>query len=277
MLNLLIKEAYNFSKKTVVITGGSGILGIELAKAILECDGNVVILDRNIERAQTINESREYNNENYLIMETDVLDEKTLKHNTHKILKKFDNIDCLINAAGGNSPQSTTSGNLPFFNISKEALKFSLDLNLLGTIIPCQVIGKIMADNKEGNILNISSMSAYRPMTNVISYSAAKAGINNFTAWLAVHIANEYSPKIRVNAIAPGFFLTTQNSFLLKDENTGELTDRGKRILDHTPMRRFGEPKDLIGTVFWLLSPASDFVTGAVIPVDGGFNAYSGV
>ncbi len=151
------------------------------------------------------------------------------------------------------------------------------DLNLLGTILPCQVLGRIMADRDQGVILNISSMNALRPLTCIPAYSAAKAGVSNFTQWLAVHMAQEYSPRIRVNAIAPGFFLTKQNRFLLLDRETGELTERGKAILFHTPMARFGEPEDLFGAVLWLLSPASAFVTGTVVVIDGGFSAFSGV
>jgi NAD(P)-dependent dehydrogenase (short-subunit alcohol dehydrogenase family) len=148
---------------------------------------------------------------------------------------------------------------------------------MLGTIIPSQVFGRLMAEQGEGVILNVSSMSAVRPLTRVLGYSAAKAGVNSFTQWLAVHLATEYSPSIRVNAIAPGFFLTEQNRFLLTDKETGDLTARGKSIIAHTPMGRFGEPEDLLGTLLWLLSPASGFVTGVVVPVDGGFSAFGGV
>ena len=156
-------------------------------------------------------------------------------------------------------------------------MDFVFDLNLAGTILPSQVFGKAMAARGEGVILNLSSMSAFTPLTRIPAYSAAKAGVSNFTQWLAVHMAQEYSPNIRVNAVAPGFFLTKQNRFLLTDEQTGELTPRGKQIIAHTPMVRFGNPEDLLGTVLWLLSPASAFVTGIVVPVDGGFSAYSGV
>jgi NAD(P)-dependent dehydrogenase (short-subunit alcohol dehydrogenase family) len=151
------------------------------------------------------------------------------------------------------------------------------DLNLMGTILPSQVFGKMMAEKGEGIILNISSMTAMRPLTRVVAYSAAKAAIVNFTQWLAVHVAQEYSPRIRVNAVAPGFFLTKQNRFLVTEEQTGELTARGKAIISHTHMRRFGQPQDLFGAVLWLLSPASAFVTGIVVPVDGGFSAFAGV
>jgi NAD(P)-dependent dehydrogenase (short-subunit alcohol dehydrogenase family) len=158
-----------------------------------------------------------------------------------------------------------------------DAFRWVFELNMLGTILPSQVFGKLMAERGEGVILNISSMNALRPLTRVPAYSAAKAGVSNFTQWLAVHMAQEYSPRIRVNAVAPGFFLTRQNKFLLTDEKTGELTARGKAIIAHTPMGRFGQPEDLFGAILWLLSPASGFVTGVILPIDGGFSVYSGV
>jgi NAD(P)-dependent dehydrogenase (short-subunit alcohol dehydrogenase family) len=186
-------------------------------------------------------------------------------------------VDILINGAGGNHPSATTKPDLPFFDLPLDALRHVGDLNLLGTILPCQVFGRGMAERGEGIILNISSMSALRPLTRIPAYSAAKAAVSNFTQWLAVHMAQNYSPKIRVNAIAPGFFLTEQNRFLLTDKDTGELTPRGQSILSHTPMNRFGDPEDLLGATMWLISPASAFVTGVVLPVDGGFSAFSGV
>ncbi len=156
-------------------------------------------------------------------------------------------------------------------------MRFVLDLNLLGTIMPCQTLARQMVDTGEGVILNYSSMNAFRPLTNIAAYSASKAGITNFTAWLAVHMAQNYSGKIRVNAIAPGFFIGEQNRFLMVDKETGGWTARGQRVLDHTPMGRFGVPEDLLGCVLWLLSPASEFVTGITVPVDGGFSAFAGV
>jgi NAD(P)-dependent dehydrogenase (short-subunit alcohol dehydrogenase family) len=166
---------------------------------------------------------------------------------------------------------------MPFFDIPADAIRWVFDLNLLGTVMPSQVFGKHMADRGSGIILNISSMNAFRPLTKIAAYSSAKAAVSNFTQWLAVHMCQNYSQDIRVNAIAPGFFLTEQNRFLLTEEKTGDLTPRGRTIIDHTPMGRFGDPEDLIGTVFWLLSDASKFVTGVVVPVDGGFSAFSGV
>ena len=206
----------------------------------------------------------------------DVLDRRSIEFAACEIIEKFQRVDILINGAGGNKPQATTNPDQSFFDLSTEALRWVFDLNLMGTILPSQVFGRIMADQKRGVILNISSMNAIRPLTRIAAYSAAKAGVSNFTQWLAVHMAQNYSPEIRVNAIAPGFFVGEQNRKLLLNED-GSLTPRGQSILFHTPMARFGIPEDLLGTVVWLVSPASDFVTGIVIPVDGGFSAYSGV
>jgi len=166
---------------------------------------------------------------------------------------------------------------MSFFDMPADAIRFVFDLNFIGTLLPSQVFGKEMAERGSGIILNISSMSSFRPLTKIVAYSAAKAAVSNFTQWLAVHMCQNYSKNIRVNAIAPGFFLTEQNRFLLTDEKSGELTQRGKTIIDHTPMGRFGETDELIGTTLWLLSDAGKFVTGIVVPVDGGFSAFSGV
>jgi NAD(P)-dependent dehydrogenase (short-subunit alcohol dehydrogenase family) len=189
----------------------------------------------------------------------------------------FGHVDILINGVGGNKPQATTSAEARFFDLPTEALRWVFDLNLMGVMLPSQIFGKIMAEQKKGVILNISSMNGFRPLTRVAAYSAAKAGVSNFTQWLAVYMAKECSPEIRVNAIAPGFFRTDQNRFLLTDKDTGKLTPRGQAIIDHTPMGRFGSPEDLLGAVLWLLSPAASFVTGIVVPIDGGFSAFSGV
>ena len=189
----------------------------------------------------------------------------------------FGRVDMLINGAGGNKREATTAADLSFFDLPADAIQWVFDLNFVGTLLPCQIFGSQMAEQGEGIILNISSMNALRPLTRIPAYSAAKAAVSNFTQWLAVHMAQEYSPRIRVNAIAPGFFLTEQNRFLLTDRETGELTPRGQTILAHTPMDRFGDPGELVGATIWLLSPASDFVTGIVVPIDGGFSAYGGV
>jgi len=207
----------------------------------------------------------------------DVLEMETLQVVNETIHAQFGNLDILINAAGGNHPSATTRVDLSFFDLPLDALRYTTDLNLLGTILPCQVFGRGMAKRGEGVILNISSMNAFRPLTRIPAYSAAKAAVSNFTQWLAVHMAQNYSPRIRVNAIAPGVFLTIQNRFLLLEKDSGALTARGDSILAHTPMNRFGSPEDLLGATLWLISPASAFVTGVVIPIDGGFSAFSGV
>jgi NAD(P)-dependent dehydrogenase (short-subunit alcohol dehydrogenase family) len=211
------------------------------------------------------------------VVYADVLKRDTLEQARDVITHEFGQLDGLINAAGGNRPDATTAPDRSFFDLPEETLRFVFDLNLMGTIMPSQILGQLMAQRGEGVILNVSSMNAFRPLTRIAAYSAAKAGVSNFTQWLAVHMAQEYSPRIRVNAIAPGFFLTEQNRFLLTDQQTGELTARGETIIAHTPMARFGTPEDLLGAVLWLLSPAAAFVSGVVIPIDGGFSAYSGV
>ncbi len=272
-----LTRLYDFSGRTAVITGGTGILGGEIACALVGCGANVAMLDRNLDPAQGLVHRMEPRANQAVAVYGDVLDLESLRQAAEFIKKRFGGIDCLVNAAGGNKPQATTSQDLSFFDLPLEALRWVFDLNILGTMLACQVFGKMMAEKGEGTILNTSSMNAFRPLTRIPAYSAAKAGVTNFTQWLAVHMAQQYSPRIRVNAVAPGFFMTRQNKFLLVDEQTEELTERGRSIIAHTPMGRFGEPDDLFGAVFWLLSPASAFVTGIVVPIDGGFSAYSGV
>jgi NAD(P)-dependent dehydrogenase (short-subunit alcohol dehydrogenase family) len=271
-----LTQMYDFTGRTIVITGGTGVLCGAMASALVGCGANVAILARHEEKGAAML-AKLSGPGRARVIPGDVLKAETLEQSAERVLDEFGRIDGLINGAGGNSPQATTRPDLSFFNLPEEALRYVFDLNLLGTILPCQAFGQRMAKQGEGVILNISSMSAERPLTRVIGYSAAKAGINNFTAWLAVHLAKEYSPRLRVNAIAPGFFLGEQNRNLLIDPATGELTPRGQSIIAHTPMGRFGEPQDLIGAVLWLLSPASSFVTGIVVPVDGGFSAFGGV
>lgn len=267
----------DFCGRTVVVTGGAGVLGGEIACALAACRANVVVLDRNLEPGQRLVDRLGEAGARMALVAGDVLDADSLRRAAAAIVERFGRVDALVNAAGGNHPEATTGAARSFFDLSAQGLRSVFDLNVVGTILPCQVFGRLMADRGEGVILNISSMNAFRPLTRIPAYSAAKAGVSNFTQWLAVHMAQEYSPQIRVNAIAPGFFLTEQNRFLLTDANTGALTPRGQTILAHTPMARFGQPSDLIGAVTWLLSPASSFVTGVVVPIDGGFSAFSGV
>lgn len=272
-----LTKMYDFTGRSVIVTGGAGVLGGEIACALVGCKANVALVDRSPEMAERLIHRFEPAGGRAIIVYGDVLDTGVLQQTAEQIIKEFGRIDMLINGAGGNNPRATTNPNQTFFDLPQDALRFVMDLNLLGTILPSQVFGKYLADQGEGVILNVSSMNAFRPLTRIPAYSAAKAAVSNFTQWLAVYMAQEFSPKIRVNAIAPGFFLTEQNQFLLTDKDTGELTARGQSIISHTPMGRFGTPDDLLGAVLWLLSPASAFVTGVVVPVDGGFSAFSGV
>jgi len=272
-----VTAQYDFTDRTIIITGGAGILGGEMACALVGCGANVAILDRDPALAERLSQRLESSVGRALVVFGDVLQPETLHGAADAVLNEFGRIDALINAAGGNKPQATTSPDRSFFDLPPDALRFVFDLNLLGTMLACQAFGRHIVRQGEGVVLNVASMNAFRPLTRIPAYSAAKAGVGNFTQWLAVYMAQEYSPRIRVNAIAPGFFLTDQNRFLLTDEKSGELTPRGQSIIVHTPMGRFGVPEDLLGTVLWLLSPASAFVTGVVIPIDGGFSAYSGV
>jgi NAD(P)-dependent dehydrogenase (short-subunit alcohol dehydrogenase family) len=271
-----LNKMTDFTGRSILITGGTGVLGRVMSKALVGCGANVAVLARNRVKATAL-VSEMSGPGKAIVIEGDVLQKDTLERAAELVIAEFGRIDCLVNGAGGNHPQATARPDLSFFEIPEDALRFVFDLNLFGDILPSQVFGRRMAEQGEGCILNVSSMSAFRPLTRVVSYSAAKAAVNSFTQWLAVHLAQEYSGRIRVNAIAPGFFLTEQNRFLLTDRETGKLTARGQSIIDHTPMRRFGEPEDLLSTVLWLLSPASSFVTGVVVPVDGGFSAFGGV
>jgi NAD(P)-dependent dehydrogenase (short-subunit alcohol dehydrogenase family) len=277
MTSALINTYYDFSGRTMAITGGGGVLCSEMALALAACGAKMAILDRDAGLAQKVVDRIAAQGGTALAVQCDVLNPERMEEAKKQVNEAFGPVDTLINGAGGNNPKATTNPTQPFFSLPPEALRFVFDLNIVGTILPSQVFGRSMAEVKRGVILNISSMNSFRPLTRIAAYSAAKAGVSNFTQWLAVHMAQEYSPDIRVNALAPGFFQTEQNRFLLTDQATGALTERGKKIIDHTPMARFGTPLDLLGTVLWLLSPASAFVTGTVVPVDGGFSAYSGV
>ena len=272
-----IKQIYDFSDRCAVVTGRAGVLCAETCRALASLGAKVAILDLNPANSEKLAHEIHENGGTALGIACNVLDKESVQAACDQVLAAYGKVDILINGAGGNKAQATTSAELPFFDLPQDALRWVFELNLLGTILPSQVFGKAMVDQGQGVILNISSMNAFRPLTRIPAYSAAKAGVSNFTQWLAVHLAQEYSPNIRVNAIAPGFFVTEQNRFLLTDQQTGELTQRGKTIIGHTPMNRFGTPEDLIGTVLWLVSPASSFITGVVVPVDGGFSAFSGV
>lgn len=272
--------------KVCVITGGAGVIGNAICQGLVASGIKVAILDINKDAAD--NAARILNNDypnSTIGFEANVLDKDSLKKARKSINEKVGSIDFLINCAGGNSPKATTqleqitkddlnSLDKTFFGLELEGFDKVFALNFTGTLLPTMVFAEEMLQKGKGVILNISSMNSYRPLTKIPAYSAAKASINNFTQWLAVHLAKT---GIRVNAVAPGFFLTNQNRFLLTDEKTGEQTPRGNKIISNTPMGKYGEPEDLQGAVLFLLSDISSFITGVIIPVDGGYSAYGGV
>jgi len=268
---------FDVTGKCIAVTGGAGVLCGEMSRALAARGAKVAVMDIMDEAAAGLCEEITSAGGEAFPVHCNVLEKEELEKAFAETIQKLGKIDVLINGAGGNKREATCAPPTAFFDLPTDALRFVFDLNCIGTMLPSQVVGKYMAERGEGTIVNISSMCAFRPLTNVVGYSAAKAAISNFTQWLATYMCHRHSPAIRVNAIAPGFFLTEQNRFLLTDATTGELTPRGKQILDHTPMGRFGEPADLIGTLLWLISDAAKFVTGIVVPVDGGFSAYSGV
>lgn len=272
-----MKNLFDLTDKIAVITGGTGALGQAMSHGLAEAGATVIILARNEEKTAQLVADITSNGGKAQGFSADVLDKNALEAVTQKIIESYGRIDILINGAGGNRAEATTMPNQrSFFDLPEDALRWVFDLNLMGTFLPSQVFGQLMAEQEAGVIINLSSMASYQPLTRVVAYSAAKASINNFTQWLATYMATIHSPHIRVNAIAPGFFLGEQNRFLLmNDDDT--LTERGQQIIDHTPMNRFGEPDDLIGTLLWLCSDASRFITGIAVPVDGGFSAFSGV
>jgi len=270
-------DLFGLEEKAIVITGGAGVLCGVMAKALAVCGARLCVVDYDALRANELCKEIEASGGFAIPVQANVLEKKSVQEAFVCAVDSLGRIDALINGAGGNKPEATTSDKMSFFDMPADAIRAVFDLNCLGTILPSQVFGRHMAEQGHGVILNVSSMNAFRPLTKIAAYSAAKAAVSNFTQWLAVHMCQNYSKQIRVNAIAPGFFLTQQNRFLLIDEKTGEPTPRGKTIIDHTPMRRYGEAEELVGTAIWLLSDAAKFVTGIVVPVDGGFSAFSGV
>jgi NAD(P)-dependent dehydrogenase (short-subunit alcohol dehydrogenase family) len=272
-----LDRPFDFTGKVAVITGGGGVLCSVLARALAQCGASVVVLDINLPAAEKVVDEIRAQGGQATAIRADVLDKESLLAAAQRVSEAFGHIDILINGAGGNKKEATTSDELSFFDLPADAIRWVFDLNFMGTLLPSQIFGRYMVEQDSGCIINISSMAAFRPLTRTVAYSPAKAAVSNFTQWLAVHISQNYSDRIRVNAIAPGFFLTEQNRFLLVDERTGELTERGQAIIDHTPIGRFGDPEDLIGAVLWLLSDGASFMHGAVIPIDGGFSAFSGV
>ena len=270
------QQLFDVRDKVIIVTGGTGVLGGAMARGLAAAGARVGILGRRVQRAQEVAQAIVQEGGQALATPADVLVQEQLEQVRDAVLARWGRIDGLVNAAGGNLPGATLSPDRTVFDLSQEALRQVVDLNLLGTILPSQVFGAVMAEQGAGSVVNISSMAAQRAITRVAGYSAAKAAVENFTRWLATEFARKFGDGLRVNAIAPGFFIGEQNRRLLLNED-GSLTDRGQTIIQHTPMGRFGEPEELVGTLLWLVSDASRFVTGVVVPVDGGFSAFSGV
>lgn len=271
-----MSDLFALQGKTAVVTGGTGVLGGALARGLAAAGAAVGILGRRADKAEQGAQAIAAQGGRAFALPADVLDRNALLAARDAALARGGSIDILVNAAGGNVPAATVYGDVNFFDLSREAFDEVVGLNLTGTLLPTQVFGQTMAAQRQGAVINISSMAAQQPLTRVMGYAAAKAAVDNFTRWLSVEFARAYAPGLRVNAIAPGFFIGEQNRALLLNAD-GSLTARGQQIVDHTPMGRFGEPDELVGTAVWLASDASRFVTGTVIPVDGGFAAYAGV
>ena len=260
-----MNELFSVKDKVVVITGGAGILGK---------GAKIIILDRSEEAGNALVQSIKADGGDAMFLYTDVMNKEVLEGNKAEIMKAYGRIDVLLNAAGGNMPGATIAPDKTFFDLEIDAFKKVVDLNLFGTVLPTMVFASIMVDQKKGSIVNFCSESALRPLTRVVGYGTAKAAIANFTKYMAGELALKFGDGLRVNAIAPGFFLTEQNRTLLTNPD-GSLTDRAKTIIAHTPFGRFGEPEDLYGTIQYLISDASKFVTGTVAVIDGGFDAFS--
>jgi NAD(P)-dependent dehydrogenase (short-subunit alcohol dehydrogenase family) len=274
---------FDIRGRVAVVTGATGVLGGAMARGLARSGALVGVLGRRGEKAErTVKEIEEAGGK-AMALPADVLDREQLEGARQSLLERWHRIDILVNAAGGNVPGATISDYSSVFEMPQEAFRRVLDLNLLGTLLPIQVFGAAMvglqpAGKREasGCIVNVSSMASSRPLTKVVGYSAAKAAVENLTRWMAVELSRKYGPGIRVNALAPGFFVGEQNRALLLNADGG-LTERGRKIIEHTPAGRFGEPEELVGTLIWLCSSAASFVNGAVVPVDGGFGAFSGV
>ncbi len=273
---------FDLQDKVAIVTGGTGVLGGAMARGLAMSGARVGILGRRKEKAEQVANELEESGGRALALPANVLDKKQVQEARRAVLECWGRIDILVNAAGGNVPEATLRDGANVFDLPQDAIRQVFDLNFLGTLLPSQIFGTAMIGRKndeeddKGCIVNISSMAASRPLTNVVGYSAAKAAVDNLTRWLAVELARKYGAGLRVNAIAPGFFIGAQNRALLLNED-GSLTERGRAIIDHTPAGRFGDAEELVGTLIWLCSPASSFVNGVVVPVDGGFSAFSGV
>ena len=267
---------FDLSGRVAVVTGATGVLGGAMARDLAEAGAKVGILGRRVGRAEGVAAEIENAGGEALPLPADVLDREQLEVARETTLGRWSRVDILVNAAGGNVQAAVVAEDAEVFGVPEEALRQAMDLNLMGTVLPCQVFGEAMARSGEGSIVNVSSMAAQKPLTRVVGYSAAKAAVDNLTRWLAVELSGKYGAGLRVNAVAPGFFLGEQNRAMLVNDDGG-LTQRGQKIVDHTPAGRFGEPEEVVGTIVWLCSPSSSFVNGIVVPVDGGFSAFAGV
>lgn len=271
-----ITQLFSLKNKIAIVTGGSGVLGGAMALGLARAGAKVAVLGRSEDKLNDMVREIEQLGSQGLALAADVTNAAELKEANKKLLDKLGKPDILINAAGGNMPGATVTPDQTIFDLTEEDIRKIVELNYLGTVLPTQAFSRSMTDRKEGVIINISSVAANLPLTRVMGYASSKAAIENYTKWLAVELANKYGEGFRVNAIAPGFFLTEQNRRLLTEQD-GSLTSRGNEIITHTPFKRFGNPEELVGTLLWLCSDASKFVTGTVVRVDGGFTAFSGV
>ena len=272
----LLPELFSLEGQVAVVTGGTGVLGGAMARGLARAGAKVGVLGRRKEKAEAAAQTIEKDGGEALALPADVLDRNELEAAREAVVERWGRLDVLVNAAGGNIPQATLDPGQSFFDLPVEGVERVIALNLQGTLLSSQVFAEAMAQAGRGCIVNISSMAAQRAMTRVAGYGVAKAGVENATRWLAMELARSFGEGLRVNAIAPGFFIGEQNRALLLDEDN-TLTARGQTIIDHTPAGRFGEPEDLIGTLIWLCGPGASFVNGIVVPVDGGFSAFSGV
>lgn len=269
-----MKNLFDIEDHVVVITGGTGVLGREIGKYLALQGAHVILLGRKVEVGEAIVAGIRKEGGDALFLQSDVMDQRIVEENCEEVMSRYGKVDALLNAAGGNMPGATIAPTGTFFDVKVEEFQKVLNVNLTGTVIPTQVFLRPMVAAGNGSIVNFSSMAAFRPLTRVMGYAAAKAGISNFTAFLSNEVATKFSPSIRVNAIAPGFFLTNQNRALLTNPD-GSLTSRGADVIRQTPFKRFGRPEELCGTIHYLISEASSFVTGTVAIVDGGFNTFA--
>jgi NAD(P)-dependent dehydrogenase (short-subunit alcohol dehydrogenase family) len=271
-----VKNLFDLQGKTAVVTGGTGVLGSAMAIGLAEAGVRVAVIGRRKDAGKQVVDAIQKIKGDAMFAEADVLNADALESANEAILKRFGSIDIIVNAAGGNMPGAIITPDKNFFDLDIKEFEKVVDLNLTGTVLPTKIFAKSMVEKKKGSIVNIASMSSYRPITRVVGYSAAKSAVMNFTEWLAIEFAKKFGEELRVNGIAPGFFLTEQNRNLLTNPD-GSFTQRGELAIKHTPFGRFGQPDELIGTLIFLCSDAAKFVSGVTIPVDGGFNVYCGV